>query len=141
MLWVESLSFAPRICSSRVHAALTALVFVLASLAGFVHESTTRHVRCAEHGELVDAGTTTASAPTAATDDDGRTSVQPGGPTASEHEHCALASAMRTSPVVSRSPALAPTRVAIVTLSFGHARATPPVASLYRTAPKTSPPA
>lgn len=129
---------------SRVQAALTALAFVLASLVGVLHESTTIHVRCAQHGELVDrrAG---ADASAAEVHDAaprlGALPALPASPTEG-HAHCALASAMRESRLAPQPPALLLAPVAVAE------RAIPApdlVAArdrgLYRTAPKASPPA
>ena len=121
--------------ASRVQAALSALVFVVASWIGMVHEATTRHVQCAEHGELVDA-------PSAAPRREHTAAVRNAGlPAAHGHEHCSLMSATRASRIASRPPALhsaliAISDVAAVLPSGGTARAN----ALYRTAPKTSPP-
>jgi hypothetical protein len=126
-----------------VQAALTALAFVLASLVGVLHESTTIHVRCAQHGELVDrrAGADAwAEAHDAAPRFDALPAL-PASPTEG-HVHCALASAMRESRLAPQPPALVLAPVAVAE------RAIPApdlVAArdrgLYRTAPKTSPPA
>ncbi|HSS00180.1 MAG TPA: hypothetical protein VLM79_24150 [Kofleriaceae bacterium] len=135
---------------ARVHAALTALAFVLSSLFGLIHEGTTRHVRCAEHGELIDGGPAVAGASStvasharlvhaelergaAVRDLD---AIAPHG-----HEHCALASALRESRVVPRAPGVAPAPIAVGSLELAAASAS--VAhhrDLFRTAPKTSPP-
>jgi hypothetical protein len=53
-----------------------ACLFVLASLAGFLHQTVVDHEVCAEHGELVHARGET---PTGADDDEH-----------AEHEHCEL---------------------------------------------------
>jgi len=135
-----------------VHAALTALAFVLSSLFGLIHEGTTKHVRCAEHGELIDGGPAIASPVHAGALSQPRTvtaSVVGRGAMLREldaiamhgHEHCAMASAMRESRAVPRSPSVAPAPVAI-----GRIEVAPPLVAvalhgeLYRTAPKTSPP-
>jgi hypothetical protein len=137
---------------ARVHAALTALAFVLSSLFGLIHEGTTTHIRCAEHGELIDGGPAVAGpSGTSAV-----SRVRMANPTAlgrsavvrdleaialHGHEHCALASAMRESRIIARPPVIAPAPVAIgdieltvVRVAAAHHR------DLYRTAPKTSPP-
>jgi hypothetical protein len=128
--------------SIRVQAALTALAFVLSSMIGLIHEATTRHVRCAEHGEMMHGDATVASR--AATRAPSRDSVVHDAPVAvmHRHEHCSLTSTTRTSRVATRPPAIVAAPVAISDV----ATATPCVIasrgdSLYRTAPKTSPPA
>ena len=133
-----SLQIARHLRSTRVLAALTALAFVLSNIAGLVHETTTKHVRCAEHGELVDA--TAGVAPPAVGDDPVAQAAGDGVPSA-KHAHCAFSSAMRASRVLPRSPAIAPARVTIVSVAL-HSRdhAAASGAAIYRTAPKTSPP-
>ena len=126
--------------ATRASAALAALVFAFASLLGVVHEATTAHVRCAAHGELVDSDgvvRATASGPASAT-------LASALPSARGHgdEHCLLASALRESRIAPRSPAIAVAIVRLADLAMtppgqGPARA----ATVYRIAPKTSPPA
>jgi hypothetical protein len=123
-----------------VQAALTALAFVLASLFGILHEAATAHVRCAEHGELIHRDATVASTDGSAHAQflDGlRAEAVPG------HEHCSLVSATRESRLVPRPPAIASSPVASAAAPVVTSpRAVPARAgSLYRTAPKTSPPA
>lgn len=122
----------------RMRAALTALGFILASLLGTIHEARTRHVVCAAHGELIHADTP-AHAARPATD-----TVANELPAGGSHgdEHCTLASATHQSRVAPRAPVLAVAAAA----ADPHAALAPravalPQASLYRTAPKTSPPA
>lgn len=125
--------------SSRVLAALLGVVFVLSSLIGLVHEATTSHVRCAEHGELIHgAPGTAATATTHATIERGH-----GLPGESRgHEHCQLTYGAHDSrcaprpPVIATAPAIA-FEPAAPPQHVVHARGT----TLYRTAPKTSPPA
>jgi hypothetical protein len=124
--------------ASRVQAALTALAFVLASLLGVVHEATTIHVRCAEHGELIHRDATlatTASADRDAVVRDLRAETKP------SHEHCSLTSSTRDSRLVPRPPAIASAPVAISRFAIaGPLVAVARAGALYRTAPKTSPP-
>jgi hypothetical protein len=123
----------------RWHAALTALVFVAGSLSGLLHEATTSHVRCAEHGELmhgvagvdhVHADTTTASVH----------DLPPIQAPEVGHDHCLVASAVHSVSIASRVPIVATTltttRTAIEVEPVVVART-----DLFRTAPKTSPPA
>jgi hypothetical protein len=130
---------------SRVQAALTALAFVLSSLIGMVHEATTRHVRCAEHGELVHAVATVAASATPATSpaDDHDSIVRDlAATTRHGHEHCLLTSTTRESRIELRSPAIVTDHIAISDATVAVPRlAAGPRAGLYRTAPKTSPPA
>lgn len=124
--------------SRRARAALTALVFVAASLLGALHEATTSHVRCAVHGELVDS-----AAPLGVVAGPARATIASAQPLARAHgdEHCLLASMWRSPPISPRPPSL----VAAVAVSHDVVVAAPGIAqasaSLYRIAPKTSPPA
>jgi hypothetical protein len=150
-------AFRPAHVASRWQAALTALAFVLSSLFGLLHEATTKHVRCAQHGEMIDSNATIAQAarheipatpatPTRSANAEDR-DLTPRvrdlpGVAMHGHEHCLLISAMRESRVMPRSPAIMPAPVAISRLLAS----TPRVViargdDLYRTAPKTSPPA
>jgi hypothetical protein len=124
--------------ASRVRVALIALAFVLSSLAGVVHQSTTRHVQCAEHGDQIHSGAAATEAAPArdASVGDQRTTAIHG------HEHCLIASVLRASRIAPSTPAIADAPVA----TGDQALAAPRVASahrdhVYRTAPKTSPPA
>ena len=127
--------------SSRVRAALTALVFALSSLAGMVHESKTRHVRCSEHGELVDAGSPAVAPLDQAGDhagvhDDAAPAAMHG------HDHCLLASTTRASRVEVGAPQVAPVGLAIAELPDApRARPSHAADALLLAAPKTSPPA
>lgn len=122
-----------------MHAALIALVFVLTSLAGMAHEAATQHVRCAEHGELVDA----AGPPALAARDTLLTVASRGAPSepVHGHDHCAFAQTTRASRLDLRPPGVAPIAVAVVELPA----ALPPRpvhagVAVFRAAPKTSPP-
>jgi hypothetical protein len=117
---------------------MAALVFVLTSVFGMVHEATTAHARCAAHGELVDIDS--AAAPVAGPADRTITTA-PALARGHGDEHCLLASAVRASRIAPRPPTLV---AAIATID---SIATPPLepasaraSGLYRIAPKTSPP-
>lgn len=121
--------------SRRLQAALTAMAFVIAGVFSLVHEATTAHVRCAEHGEVtdVDPGVHAAAA-------QGETPVAEGQPQSEHgHEHCLQQCAVHAA---AAQPAPAITAIAVVTDHVAIAEL-PAVAArdaLYRTAPKTSPP-
>jgi hypothetical protein len=125
-----------------VHAALTALAFVLSSLFGLIHEGTTTHIRCAEHGELTH-GVEQAVA-IAAVDGDAAAAVVYDLSAARArhgHEHCLFACASRV-PIVQSPPVL----TTMVITGRAPVIAIPSIdrqlrGDLYRTAPKTSPPA
>ena len=131
----------------RVQAALTAFAFVLSSLIGLIHEATTRHVRCAEHGELMhgDAITATRSVAVAPRHDRvvAGSAVHDATTTAMHaHEHCSLTSTTRDSRVELRPPAIVPAPLAISDVADAAPRVVAARGdSVYRTAPKTSPPA
>ena len=130
--------------SIRVQAALTALAFVLSSLIGLVHEATTKHVRCAEHGELMHGDPTVASratnaAPAPARITAARDAALPG---VHGHEHCSLTSTTRGAQVALKPPAIVPAPLAVSNVPEAAPRVVASRGdSLYRTAPKTSPPA
>lgn len=128
--------------SSRVLAALTALVFAASSLAGMAHEAATRHVHCAEHGELVDAASPAPVVLPAVEDSDGP-ALRDSAPIATlhGHEHCALTSSTRVSRVDLRPPSVAPIALAIAELPDAlPARPAHAGDALLLDAPKTSPP-
>lgn len=138
--------------AARAHAALTALAFVLSSLFGLIHEGTTTHIRCAEHGELID-GRPAVARPSSTSAVSGARTANPAALGRSAvvrdleaialhgQEHCALASAMRESRIAPRPPVIAPAPVAIGDLQLTVVRvAAAHHRDLYRTAPKTSPP-
>jgi hypothetical protein len=136
------------LCATRVHAAVTALVFVVSSWLGMVHEATTRHVRCAEHDEQVDVAARPGeparrTAPVERDADRSAMVRDASSPIALHgHEHCSLVSTLRVSRIATHPPALHAASIAIADV----ATAPPGVAiartaALYRTAPKTSPPA
>lgn len=130
--------------SVRVHAALAALAFVLSSWLGLVHESTTTHVRCAQHGEVIDGAASVAriSATDAPRDPAGTQLGEGGVARRGGHEHCALASAMRESRISPPPPVVtAALAVTAHTMSITADRVVTRDRGLYRTAPKTSPPA
>jgi hypothetical protein len=137
--------------TSRWQAVLTMLAFVVSSLFGLIHEATTTHVRCAQHGELIDsdAAVTHAvrsappgSAGAAEALDSVLSASDLPGAARHDHEHCSLISAMRESRVLPRPPAIVPAPVSVGDLAVAVPRtATSPGRVLYRTAPKTSPPA
>jgi hypothetical protein len=131
--------------AGRVHAALTALTFVLSSLAGLVHTATTRHVQCAEHGEQIhsDAAPAIVVAAGEVASGTAQATVR-GQPTAAihGHEHCLMASATRESRIAPAPLSLAITNHAADALHLVARRvATLHHDPVYRTAPKTSPPA
>jgi hypothetical protein len=124
---------------------------VLSSLIGLVHEATTRHVQCAEHGEQIHSDVAPVIAggarwianeaePAAAHDRPAAARSQPAA-AFHGHEHCVIASATRDSRLAPCPPAIATTHVASAALAVvvphdAVVRHDP----IYRTAPKTSPP-
>lgn len=121
----------------RHGAALLVTAFLGGQLIGLVHQSTERHAVCPEHGELIHDRAV--AGPAAARGSEAR-----GLPESPRHEHdpCELAVASRER--VHRPPA-APL---CLTPDLPRRQPAPPSAregsaslALYRTAPKTSPPA
>jgi len=123
----------------RVQAAATAALFVLAGMMSLAHQATTHHVRCAEHGELIDAAEEAAGVSILAGDQ--AVAHELPAAKAHGHDHCLLACAARESTVVPLAPALAPTPHADAIVAVAPPIAAVPGGVLYRTAPKTSPPA
>ena len=127
-----------------MQAALIALTFLLGGLIGRVHEATTTHVRCAEHGELVHVGTVASKglgALTRATSDAVARDVSDTKPhdVGHEHEHCLLASVLLGTMAVRCAPAIP----LLASVDDPIVVSPPPFvrySELYRTAPKTSPP-
>lgn len=119
-------------------AALTALAFALSTLIGLVHEATTRHVQCAEHGEQIHSD----AAPLALRTTASRVQ-RPAGTAAHGHDHCLIAAATRASRVAPSAPVIAapaPAHAAVLAAAAPDQALAPP-RHVYRTAPKTSPPA
>jgi len=118
-------------------AALAALVFVATSLLSSAHEAAVQHVVCAAHGELSHVSLAAVGGPVR------DAAVRPGGSAAlDEHDHCVLASAMRESKAAPRAPAIAAAPIATpAPRGPAIAVAAPRTTPLYRSAPKTSPPA
>jgi len=124
----------------RGYAALTAAAFVLTSLLGVIHEAATRHVVCAAHGELMHADMPTTRV--AEVLQHGSVARDLPASESHGHEHCALASALRQSRIAPRASVIAApvaTTHPVTTTLAPTARAVR--IALYRTAPKTSPPA
>ena len=122
-------------------AALTAFAFVFASLLGWVHDATTSHVRCAAHGELVDSDAGPANIAVAGPQRDTLSSAQHSARGLGD-EHCTLASAIRESRIAPRTPSLLAATVRVAELALPARPAVhATVTSVYRIAPKTSPPA
>lgn len=118
------------------------LAFVVAGLLGMAHESTTRHVRCAEHGELVDAhGGEAGEARAIAVQDLPGVHELPGAPAEDHHEHCTLTCVSRAASVHVKQFALAGVALATRDIVAPVLEIVDRPIGIYRTAPKTSPPA
>ena len=131
----------------RALAGLLALLVVLGGVLDLRHQARTRHVRCAEHGELVDAPSSAPAATDAAdhlaAERAASATAARTGPTGGEqrdHEHCAFPCAATVT--TARPPRLAsittdhvpPAVVPIASVAVTQGR------GVYRSAPKTSPP-
>jgi hypothetical protein len=127
---------AMRACASRCFAVTAMIAFAVAQLVGFAHSAAVRHVLCA-HGELIDA-------PEIATDTKTHTKTQQWGALdgpGSGDTHCAIASSIRQPGTTSDVPHLpAPLQIAAVAVAGAGVLDRLAIASLYRIAPKTSPP-
>lgn len=135
----------PRGQVGRVSAAVAVVLLVAGQLANIAHELAVEHVRCAEHGELLDVPASANTALTPPADPDETRPDRPGlstaftGPAHDNHGHCAFhatehATETLTTPGFSwAARSEAPPR----------RRETPAVRGieLARLAPKTSPPA
>lgn len=110
------------------------MLLLVAQLCALLHEAAVRHVRCAEHGELIDAPAvevhTSGDARFVGAKSDG----------AAGDEHCTLASALRQQATASPMPTLyiADATIAIAPPLLTARRVV--VHTLYLIAPKTSPP-
>jgi len=119
-------------------AALAVLLLVLGQLAALAHNASTRHVRCAEHGEEQDAAQL--AQPLHACSQDHLVGIE--GDHGTDHDDCTIARALHQSaaaPHHAGAPQLVPT-VADSALPREVALVAP-ATDLYRIAPKTSPPA
>jgi len=130
---------------------LLVALFLVGQLGGFVHQATVVHARCIEHGDLVHAGGAGQAKQDVAREpwvDERARDGTPAevrrshGASGHGHDHCliAFASRERVSPLdsialVASAPPLTDTSSVSLAAEFA------PVTALYRTAPKTSPPA
>jgi hypothetical protein len=126
----------------RAAACAVAMAAMLGQVAGYAHLAFTAHVRCAEHGELIEAGPSTASAAIASLGSvaERHASIDAVEAPGHGHEHCAAAPHRRDR----AAHAFVRTFVAAAELPFV-ARVTtqigPPRAiRLILLAPKSSPP-
>jgi hypothetical protein len=129
--------------AARLFASATAFLLVVGQLGSYAHLVSVRHEVCAEHGELVDVhGGAVATASTEAAGPDARLASSSRAEPGHQHEHCALAPHRRESAVdspyhhaIGQAPPAAASLSSIARLA--------PLASqsIYRLAPKTSPPA
>jgi hypothetical protein len=122
---------------------------VIASWLGLAHEAKAQHVKCAEHGELVDATVAGAQVSAHRPGDHGVTAtghehaprLRAAGLVAVGHEHCALTSSTRAQRIEPTAPALTAARFAVSEAPVAPAcQLASRCAAVYRTAPKTSPP-
>jgi hypothetical protein len=123
---------------------LIGVAFLLSSLIGLIHEATTSHVRCAEHGELVH-GEPGAVASASSISSTAHATLERGvgtGGDARGHEHCQLTFSSHESCCAPRPAVVAAAPAVVGELAAAPVRtAGAYTVSLYRTAPKTSPPA
>jgi hypothetical protein len=124
---------APDRSTRRASRAAAVVLLVLAQLGAFAHAATVRHVRCVEHGDLVEAATIARHLESGVR----LVSVELG---IRDDEHCSLAGALG-------HHAAAPARASSIATPARGAAATPisttsraDLTALYLIAPKTSPP-
>jgi hypothetical protein len=129
-----------RAAALRVVAVALAVAAMVGQVGSYAHLAATRHVTCAEHGELVEAGSPSAVTPANRDQAESRYAAAEGGE-AHGHEHCAITphrrdrathEHVRTAIVGGQS-----SFVARVVADRGPPRAI----DLIRLAPKNSPPA
>lgn len=124
----------------RTQAVVFLLAFAVANLGELVHEATVLHQRCLEHGELIhgviDPGAIAAPSPERDLRRTGRS------PADDDHDHCYVSVAPHQRAAVDsgviRADVAAPTFPAPLAPATASVAAT---VALFRTAPKTSPPA
>jgi hypothetical protein len=125
-----------RVRVRRSGVALVAMLVVIAQLAGFAHEAAVRHVRCAAHGELVeatDAGATSIFADSTAVHQAGDRRAD------ADHDHCTIATAIHAAAAVAPPAWTGAASPPAAMVADGSVAAVASVAR-YRLAPKTSPP-
>ena len=123
----------PARSTRRASRAAAVVLLVLAQLGAFAHTAAVRHVRCAEHGDLVEAATLARHVESGVR----FVSVELG---IRDDEHCSLAGALA-------DHAAAPARASAIETPALVASAAPisvasraGITALYLIAPKTSPP-
>ncbi|HKE17657.1 MAG TPA: hypothetical protein VKB80_22435 [Kofleriaceae bacterium] len=140
---------------TRLVAVVALLGFALGNIGGLIHQATTRHVQCPEHGDLMHEGEPDADAPALAARDGAgdrsglsspaaaatTTAKPPASAPRHGHDHCYIGSQARermAAPSLEAPRDCAPPPApAVVALAHDPGAA---ARSLYRTAPKTSPP-
>jgi hypothetical protein len=127
----------------RAVACVVAMAAMLGQVAGYAHLAFTAHVRCAEHGELIEAGSSSGSAVTASlgSASPSHARIDTAGAAGHGHDHCAAAPHRRdraTHPFTHTFVATGQLGlVARITAQIGPPRAI----DLLFVAPKSSPPA
>jgi hypothetical protein len=122
----------------RLLGGAVALAAMLSQVAGFAHLAFTRHVTCAEHGDLIEAG----EAPAASAAQDqahSRLAINGDGATHG-HDHCLLAPQRRDRTTQSFTRTLVATAELPFMARFVDAVGPPPTIQLILLAPKNSPP-
>ncbi len=126
--------------AARFAASALALLFLYGQVASYAHLANVRHVRCADHGELIDLhGDQVEAAPADASA--GPRLIASHDCTSHRHEHCAIAAQRRESSAGAEHHEVATVAPRAVAREFTASPDRPhtPLA-LYRLAPKTSPP-
>ena len=127
---------------ARIVAALLGVACLWGPLAALTHAVNSRHIVCAEHGDLMEAPVE-AVHPAEPLDDQAALHSGADGVGGGAHEHCGFALYLRHQVGTTRSATAAQPIALQVTSGHGFDFRTPaaPQVHLYRLAPKTSPPA
>jgi hypothetical protein len=125
----------------RAGGLLLAAVLVVSQASAWFHAVAISHVACLEHGEAIH-GRVLPAAEARATRAAGEGTVRADLAGAAGHDHCANATLLRWRDVALTAPvALAPFAPVARPAAFAAASRVAAVSTLYRLAPKTSPPA
>jgi pantoate kinase len=124
---------ASQLSTRRGFASVAILAITLAQLGASIHAANVRHVRCAEHGDLVEAPELAAHA------SDRSRLVAVESETGDGDVHCTIASGLRTR-ITPDHPQLDEVACVTTDVAIAVPRARVALVALYRIAPKTSPP-
>jgi hypothetical protein len=125
----------------RWAASVLATVALVGQVTSFAHLVLVRHVRCAEHGELVELGKVNAAAPAATSRQRSSTIAADGSDDGHGHDHCLIAPMRRDRAALGTPASFDSVHVdAYGTIGVAVASEIPPPIALIILAPKNSPP-